>query len=218
MLIISCVSQKGGVGKTSIVIHLAIAAVEAGLEVLVIDLDLQRSTERWSERRRAEKPVIVAGLASKLPEMIKTARAHGVDIVLIDTPPTVDKTALAAAKAADIVLVPTGQSFLDLQAIGDTVRMLKEDNSAGKAVIVFNGLKGAARQRLEAIEAAREYGLEVLDASLADRIAYSRSLDRGKGVTELGAKNAAAKEIKALLNDLLARQPQKRRKLVKVNT
>src|SRR5262245_61974902 len=125
MRVWSVISQKGGSGKTTLVLHLAIAAAARKRTTLVIDLDPQASAERWSVLREAAEPMIVAGLPERLTGMLDAARDNGADLVLIDTPPQTDRIALAAAKAADIVLIPTRGTVLDLPAIGDTVNLLK---------------------------------------------------------------------------------------------
>src|SRR4026208_1922129 len=122
MKIRSIVGQKGGSGKTTLALHLAIAAAQ-DLKMLVIDLDPQQSAERWhairqrttgskddpgqapaadprpATRQRTtgskDDPSIAAGPYTKLPEMLRIARKLGADLVLIDTPPKLDK-ALAA--------------------------------------------------------------------------------------------------------------------------
>src|SRR5262245_2687811 len=95
MKVWSIVSQKGGSGKTTLALHLAIAASQ-DLKVLVIDLDPQQSAERWHAIRQRttgskDDPSIAAGPYTKLPEMLRIARKLGADLVLIDTPPKLDK-------------------------------------------------------------------------------------------------------------------------------
>src|SRR3974377_1286498 len=103
MKVWSIVSQKGGSGKTTLALHLAIAAAK-DTNVLVIDLAPKHSAERWHAiRQRAtgckDDPSIAAGPYQKLPDMLRTARKLGAELVLIDTPPKLDK-ALAPSLAA----------------------------------------------------------------------------------------------------------------------
>ncbi len=91
MKVWSIVNPKGGAGKTTLALHLAIAAAE-DLKVLVIDLDSQESAERWHAIRQRitgskDEPSIAAGPYTKLPDMLRTAKRLGADLVLIDTPP-----------------------------------------------------------------------------------------------------------------------------------
>ena len=87
MNILAILSQKGGSGKTTITINLAVAAALVGKQVIVIDLDPQSSTAAWSNLRSEEMPVIVPGTASHLPGMIERAKKAGADLILIDTGP-----------------------------------------------------------------------------------------------------------------------------------
>ena len=123
MKVWSIVSQKGGSGKTTLALHLAIAAAK-DRKVLVIDLDPQQSAERWHAIRQSttgtkDDPSIAAGPYQKLPDMLKTARKLGAELVLIDTPPKLDKAIIPSLAAATMVLVPLKSSVLDLQALED---------------------------------------------------------------------------------------------------
>ncbi len=126
MKVWSIVSQKGGSGKTTLALHLAIAAAKRR-KVLVIDLDPQQSAERWHGIRQRitghkDDPSIAAGPYQKLPDMLKTARKLGAELVLIDTPPKLDKAIIPSLKESTMVLVPLKSTVLDLQALEDFLR------------------------------------------------------------------------------------------------
>ena len=134
MKVWSIVSQKGGSGKTTLALHLAIAAAK-GRKVLVIDLDPQQSAERWHAIRQRitgskDDPSIAAGPYQKLPDMLKTARKLGAELVLIDTPPKLDKAIIPSLKAATMVLVPLKSTILDLQALEDSADLINLGESA----------------------------------------------------------------------------------------
>ena len=95
----------------------------------MIDLDPQQSAERWHAiRQRAtgskDDPSIAAGPYQKLPDMLKTARKLGAELVLIDTPPKLDKAIVPSLKAATLVLVPVKSTVLDLQALEDSADLV----------------------------------------------------------------------------------------------
>ena len=117
MLTIAIVSQKGGVGKTSLALNLAVAAELAGHAALIVDLDPQASAAAWADSREAEAPVVVSAQAARLAEVLTTARDHDAALCLIDTAPHAESPALTAARAADLVLVPCRASILDLRAV-----------------------------------------------------------------------------------------------------
>ena len=110
MKTIAVVSQKGGSGKTTLALHLAVASAEAGSNTAVIDLDPQASAANWSDRREAELPVVLSAHARRLPHEIRRVRETGGEMLYLDTAPHSDSAALEAAAAADLVLVPNDRS------------------------------------------------------------------------------------------------------------
>ena len=113
MLTVGIVSQKGGVGKTTLAFNLAVAAELAGNAALIVDLDPQASAVAWSDSREAETPVVVSAEAARLVEVLTTASKHSAALCFIDTAPHGESPALAAARAADLVLygVPASGSL-----------------------------------------------------------------------------------------------------------
>jgi len=85
MFTISLIGQKGGVGKTTIALGLAVAAARAGHATEIIDLDPQASAAKWKDRRADKNPTVVSAQASRLKQVIDTARTDGVDFAFIDT-------------------------------------------------------------------------------------------------------------------------------------
>ena len=122
---IAILSQKGGTGKTTMSLHLGVEAARANYLTAVIDLDPQASATEWGDSREAEIPPVVSAQASRLAQVMKTAEDQGVDIVFIDTAPLSETTALAAARAADLILVPCRPAILDLRAIKSTRDLVK---------------------------------------------------------------------------------------------
>jgi chromosome partitioning protein len=210
MKIWSIVNPKGGAGKTTLALHLAIAAAE-DLKVLVIDLDSQESAERWHAIRQRstgskDDPSIAAGPYTKLADMLRTAKRLGADLVLIDTPPRLDKAIAATIAPASLVLVPLRTSILDLQALQDCARVV--DKARAKTVVILNAVP-TDRSRETAVKDAVRYAgrheLEVLPERLSDSQAYAQGLKSGRSVTETNRNGKEAKEINALLEALWSR-------------
>jgi chromosome partitioning protein len=197
MKTVSILSQKGGTGKTTLSLHLAVAALQAGQAVVVIDLDPQASSAGWKDSRRAENPIVVSVPASRLPQALKAAKDGGADFVVIDTAPHSGDVALAAAEAADLVLIPCRPGILDLRAIGSTARAVK---LAGKpAYVVLNTVPPRAPNVLaDARAAVAVHGLDVAPIAMQQRAAYAHSLTAGQTAQEYERGGKAAQEIAEL--------------------
>lgn len=209
MRIWSVVSQKGGSGKTTLLLHLSVAAMTEGLAVSVFDLDPQRSAEQWSELRESlletDEPTVVHGTPTSLDGMLAAARETRTDLVLIDTPPAVDKSMIYAAAASDLVIVPTRAGVLDGFALRETLDYLKRIGALGKSVIVLNAPGGDRKGRADIVRIAEEeFGVPLLATTLEDQPDLAVSLREGKGVTESAPRRKAAKVVLEIYGLLVA--------------
>lgn len=197
MRTVAILSQKGGTGKTTISLHLAVAAQQAGQAAVVIDLDPQASSAGWKDSRAGEEPVVISAPASRLQQALKAAESGGADLVIIDTAPHSGDVALAAAEAADLVLIPCRPGILDLRAIGTTARVVK---LAGKpAYVVLNTVPPRASNVLaDARAAVAVHGLDVAPMALQQRAAYAHALTAGQTAQEYERGGKAAEEIGSL--------------------
>jgi chromosome partitioning protein len=101
--------NKGGVGKTTTTKNIACAAVEAGLNVLMLDMDTQQNATNWGRRREKQEkalPLVKFSTEQDLSQELERAAKAGCDLVLIDTPPGRSSEAMAAVEAADLVIIP----------------------------------------------------------------------------------------------------------------
>jgi chromosome partitioning protein len=198
MQAISILSRKGGVGKTTLAVHLAVAAGQQGASVALVDLDPQKSAGDWWRARSVNVPALVETTARDVPAVIDAAKSDGFDWCILDTPPHADLEPVAAARVANLVVIPTRPGILDLRAIGATVELVKALKVP--AVIVLNHVPAArgfgeasivseARQGLEA------YGLPVAPMAIAQRVALSHALIDGRAVTEFEPDGKAADEL-----------------------
>lgn len=196
MFTLVLLSQKGGSGKTTLSLNLAIAAVEVGKQAVVIDLDPQQSAARWARLRKTEAPVIVSGHAPNLAQLLQQAASAGADLVIVDTAPKSESASLAAAKVADLILIPCQPSSLDLDAVADSVNIAR---LAGKpAAFVINGCKAGSSLTEMTAEALADYGLPLAPVRVGSRVAFVKSLAVGQGVTEHEPRGRSAKEIRDL--------------------
>ena len=173
----------------------------------MIDLDPQKSAEKWAVLRgrktKTDDPIIVHGLPSQLDTMLDKARETGHELVLIDTPPTIDRTTILVAAKADLIIVPTRTSILDLQALDDTLTILKATQGVNRIVVVINAAGPDAKAR-DAIKklVRKEHGIPLLGAALEEHLEFRTSLGSGRGVTEAAAQSPAGKELKKLYGAL----------------
>lgn len=197
MKTVAVISQKGGSGKTTLSINLAIAAAATGKQAVIIDLDPQQSASRWGRLRNAEQPVIVAGHGPNLADLVARAEAGGADFCVIDTAPKSESAALAAAKLADLILIPCQPSSLDLDAIADTVNIVAL--AKRPAAFVLNAVRASSSLADDAEEALSAYpAIPLAPVRIASRVVYVRSLAEGQGVPEFAPRGPAAREIATL--------------------
>jgi chromosome partitioning protein len=193
MKVISVVSQKGGVGKSTLSIHLATAAAMKKKEVALVDIDPQCSASKWSDSRDAEYPVVISCQASRLENVLTTAKEEGADLIVIDSAPHSESAALAAVRAADLILVPCQPSILDLRAIADTIDLVKLAKK--DAIAILNSVPTRGTLGDEAQDAIKQYEIAVAPVRISERTAFVRCLSAGLTVMEYEPKGKASEEI-----------------------
>jgi chromosome partitioning protein len=201
MKTLSLIAQKGGTGKTTLGIHLAVQAQRDGLRVLMIDTDPQGSAGAWWQRRPDREPALVQGQGTELANIRATAQERGFQLAIVDTAPHSSHQSRACAECSEVVLIPTRPAILDLDAIGSTTELVADLDVP--AEIVLNACPPPTRGReprivTEAREALAAYPVPVCPVAVSQRAAYSHALIDGRAVVELEAHGKAAAEIDAL--------------------
>ena len=197
MKTVAIISQKGGAGKTTLALHLAVAGHLAGYDTGLIDLDPQGTAETWGTWRNDEPPAVIGAKAATLSRTLDKASKAGVDLVIIDTPPLAQAEARAAAEAADLVLVPCQLRIFDLDAIKVTAGLLKSSNKP--AFVVFNRTPSRAPNLYaQGVEAVGGMGMQTAPLMLVERAAYHHAEQEGKAAQELDGTSKAALEIAEL--------------------
>lgn len=201
MKTLAVLSRKGGAGKTTVALHLAVAAQATGRRVALVDMDPQRSAADWWRSRSSETPELVEVEPGNLATVTKAAKADGVDMLVVDTRPSAEADALEAATVADLGLLVVKPSILDLRAVAGTVETVKRTKTP--AVILMNQAPPARGEveagiTQEARSALEGYGLPVLPVILHARAAYHAALIDGRAVNELEPHGKATAEIATL--------------------
>jgi chromosome partitioning protein len=200
MKTLAIISQKGGSGKTTIAVHMAVCAIRQNLHTAIIDIDPQGSAYDWYLSRGEESELnAVQATAGQLTALLKQAKAGGADFVIVDTAPHSDSAAAMTAQVADFVLMPCRPARFDLKAIGSTAAIVKLAKTPSAVVI-----NAAPRGKLadEARDALQQQGLTVLDPVLQQRVAYSHAVIDGRSVHEYEPEGKAAEEIDELFSCL----------------
>ena len=135
MKVIAVAMQKGGVGKSTIVRSLAVAAAGAGLTALVLEMDPQPSVEQWSRRRDGEDPPVRFVTELDLEPTIARMREAGCDLILIDTPPARSSEAPAAVEAADLVLIPCTPDIEAFEQLPRTAQLARRVGTPAFAIL-----------------------------------------------------------------------------------
>lgn len=196
-------AQKGGAGKTTIAVHLAIAAQQAGLRVGLADTDPQGSAAAWSETRGEDNGPLIPVIALEphaLGDAVEAARSDGFDLLIVDTPPHAAAGTAAALSHADFALMPLRPSMLDLAAAPASIALLEASGRPGAFVISSAPIRAAETRDAE--RALEETGHRVLSTVIHDRTAYRRALAHGQAVAEFEPKGKAALEVKALWREV----------------
>ena len=186
-------SQKGGVGKTTLVGHLGVMAELKGAgPVALIDTDPQGSLALWWNEREAETPLFAQVDIDHLAEHLKALASAGVKLTIIDTPPSVTTLIEKVLAVADLVIIPTRPSPHDLRAVGSTVELV--ERAGKKMVFVVNGAAPRAKIAGEAAVALSQHGT-VAPVTLFQRTDFASSMIDGRTVQELDARSKSAAEI-----------------------
>jgi chromosome partitioning protein len=195
MRTIAIISQKGGAGKTTLSVHLATAAVQAGHAAAIIDLDPQGTAASWGDRRQAA-PEVVSGQAARLAVLIDAARVNGADLLILDTAPNADQTALRAAQVADLVLIPCRAATFDLEAIQTTLTL--GQLAQKPSYVVLNAVPPRSGIGREAAGGLASRGAAVAPIMLSQRAAFTHGVIDGRTAQEFEPDGKAAEEIESL--------------------
>ncbi len=198
--VITVAQQKGGAGKTTLAINLAVGLMRAGLRVAVLDTDPQGSLGRWFMTRREvlADPGLAFATASAWGVGYECEKLRGeADVVIVDTPPKADSDLRPALREADLVLIPVASSHVDLWATEGVLDLARR--SGKPALIVLNRARARTRLGAEVAEAARALDAEVAPAQIANRVLYAQSLGEGMAALEAGASPAVRDEMAALV-------------------
>ena len=201
MQTLAVMSQKGGAGKTTLVVHLAVEAHRRGIRVEIIDTDPQQSAGVWSRARGGESPIVTHVQPTRLKAALDQRMKDGIELVIVDTAPHAGPDAVDVARLADKVLIPVRPGVFDLAAARQTIEIVRE--AGVDSMLVLSACPHRAPEVPMAREALGMSGLPVAATQIGDRRSFSRAIQSGRAVTEFEPDGKASEEIRALLEEIL---------------
>lgn len=210
-MIIAVTNLKGGVGKSTLSRNIAVYFADKGLKSCIVDTDLeQRTTCDWLERRSDDSPhipVFPMTTVQTLPRDVRTHEQDGYNMIVVDGVPQLDKVVTRTILISDILLIPITPSIDDLKSFErfltrfEEVKIHREDIPAFVVLNKFSGRNNEDLEMQEALALFAEYGIDVLNATVADRVAHRRASKYGLTAYEWEDKKAK-KEIVNLCEEL----------------
>jgi chromosome partitioning protein len=202
--VIAILNQKGGVGKTTLAVHLATALARRKYKVLLLDADPQESALDWAAARRSEPLFPVVGLPKSSIHKELPMLAKNYDLVIIDGPPRVYDVARSASGASDIVLIPVQPSPYDVWAAKEIIDLLDEvaihQPNLRRAFVINRKIVNTAIGR-DVIEALADHPVPVLRTAIAQRVAFAETAAQGMTVYDSPA-SIAAQEMDQLAEEV----------------
>jgi chromosome partitioning protein len=196
MKTLAIISQKGGVGKTTLATCLAVAAESDGKRTAIFDLDPQATASFWKDIRENETPAVASIHAIRLQSMQKAARETGADLVIIDGAAVARDVAFEAAKVADFIFVPTKAAVFDTMAMTHTLDIVRQCEKPCSIVLTFVPPVGVEIE--DAVAAVAELQATICPVYIGNRKAYFRAQSTGLAVQEYEPGGKAAIEIAEL--------------------
>jgi chromosome partitioning protein len=190
--VVVLLGMKGGTGKSTVAIHLAVAAHQAGRKVTLLDTDVQATSMAWRRHREAPEPRVLPARAYEVAKQIATEREDR-GLIVIDTPPRAESDIAKLAAQADLIVIPLRCSMPDVLASDVAFRMAKAADRP--SVVIFNAVNPRGLEVAEVREALTAQGYVVAPMVLAHRTAFARALSSGLAVTEFEEHGKAAEEI-----------------------
>ena len=201
MKTIALIAQKGGTGKTTLALSIAVAAEQAGDTAVVIDLDPQATACKWSDRRKADRPLVVDAQAPRLAKALQAAEERGVDLVVVDTPARSETAALEAARRADLVIIPCRPQIYDLETV-PTSRELIAFAGDPPALVVLNAVPPRGNRAEQTRKAITGFGLSVCSPTLGHRAAFGDASMQGLTALEYQPSGKAARESRQVYKSI----------------
>jgi chromosome partitioning protein len=212
-MVTALVNQKGGVGKSTLSVHLAVWLFERGRKVVLVDADAQGASSVWLKEAAPDITIVRLQTPDDILEQIPKLQAEA-DEVIVDGPAGLSELTRTILFVTEFAILPCGPSVLDLRAVNDAIRVVRQVQTIRKgpprAVLVPNRLQVQYRLSQELLEASK--GLEIpAVGGLRLRQAYADAVGQGTVVWRMATQSArdAAEEVQELFRELYESDTQK---------
>jgi chromosome partitioning protein len=195
MRVISLVTQKGGSGKSTMCVSLAVAAQESGHAVCILEMDRQGTVSQWAQVRKNDEPQVAQIEARQLDDVLAKLKGAAVDFVFIDTPGIDSPGTHAAMKVADLCLIPCRPTPADLRGVKPTlgaIHRLEKDFA-----FVLSQTPPRSYRVRDTADGLMVLGM-LAEVNIVMRNDHQDAIGSGQGVTELNPDGAAADEMRKL--------------------
>jgi chromosome partitioning protein len=199
MKIVAITINKGGAGKTMLCRSLSVCAANAGLSVLLLDMDTQQNSTSWRRRRADELtlPLVQFTTENDLAETLGRALAAACDLVIIDTPPGRSTEAAAAVEAADLALIPCTPDVECFEGLPRTARLARTAETP--AYLIPNEIQPSSKAEEDIVRGVADaHKIPAVPVALHRFIVHREGALRGQTATELQPQSRAAEELAAL--------------------
>ena len=201
MKTVSFISQKGGTGKTTLSVHMAMIAYNCGYKVLLADLDPQKSSSDWFKAREIDGPVAQSFKPGALFNAQIEAQKMGYDILIVDTPASTLDLSLAAARISNLTLIVSRPTIVDFRALKDLTTLLHAQPVPSALVLNQAPVQRLGREMtmmVENISLLYALGVHIAPVAIRSRQVYQTASTRGLSAAEIQADGPAANETQRL--------------------
>jgi chromosome partitioning protein len=201
MKTLAVVSHKGGTGKSTLSIHLAVQAQSEGRDTLLVDLDKKSSTvAEWASIRTDKQPLVVTAEVSDITELQQQATDEGFDLLILDCPPYFNDDTDRITKLAVFTILPTSPRFADICTLPKGIDKIHQPYSVILNSCTPDPVGKTSFKTAQVYQMLNDSEIPVSPVHITRLETFTEALNYGQGVTEYQSNGKASKQIKALLD------------------